>query len=191
MKITECQDLLTRTLSSTQISAPEGTHFNRIAAQILEMARAYESDGIGFFQRGDPVNALASYYYGFGWLHFGLSSGLLNNSFPVTCPFLGPAEVLHSRHRPKLEEKTTRYARLLDIARTSVKCSMDEATKSYVFARRILCISFTYARRGEDLVNAGDPEGALASFSYGHGWLDAAVTAGFFCIVAEQDLFTV
>jgi hypothetical protein len=47
------------------------------------------------------------------------------------------------------------------------------------------------ARRGEDLVNAGDPEGALASFSYGHGWLDAAVTAGFFYIVAERDLFTV
>src|SRR5665647_3601718 len=122
MKIAECQDLLSRTLSETHVSAAEGTHFYRIAAQILEMARAYDSDGIGFFQSGDPVNALASYYYGFGWLHFGLSSGLLNNSCPVACPFKGPSEVLHSRHRPKLEEKTIRYARLLDIARTSVKC---------------------------------------------------------------------
>jgi hypothetical protein len=165
MKIAECQDLFTQALSTTRISVPEGTHFNSIAAQILEMAHAYESDGIRFFQNGDPVNALASYYYGFGWLHI--------------------------RHGPKLEEKTTRYARLLDTARTSVKCSMDPATKSYVFARRMLCISFTYARRGEYLVNAGEPEGALACFSYGHGWLDAAVTAGFFCIVAERDLFTV
>jgi hypothetical protein len=191
MKIAECQDLLTRTLSATHISAPEGTHFNRIAAQILEMARAYESDGIRFSQTGDPVNSLASYYYGFGWLHFGVSSGLLINSGPAACPFKGPAEVLPIRHRSKLEEKTTRYARLLDIARTSVKCSMDPATTSNVFARRILCIAGAYARRGEYLVNAGDPAGALASFSYGHGWLDATVTAGFFCIVAERDLFTV
>jgi len=190
MKIAECQDLLTRTLSATQISAPEGTHFNSIAAQILEMAHAYESDGIRFFHHDDPVNALASYYYGFGWLHFGVSSGLLNNPCSA-CPFKGPAEVLHIRHMPKLEEKTARYGRLLDTARTSVKCSVDEATRSYIFARRILCISATYARRGDDLMNTGDPEGALASFSYGHGWLDAAVTAGFFCIIAERDLFTV
>jgi hypothetical protein len=191
MKIAECQDLFTHTLSTTHISAPEGTHFNSIAAQILEMARAYESDGIRFFQTGDPVNALASYYYGFGWLHFGVSSGLLNIHCPAACPFKGTAEVIHIRHRSKLEEKTTRYARLLDIARTSVKCSVDPATTSNVFARRILCIAGTYARRGGHLVNAGDPEGALASFSYGHGWLDAAVRAGFFSIVAERDLFTV
>jgi hypothetical protein len=182
---------LTRTLSATQIPAPEGTHFNLVAVQILEMVHAYESDGTRFFQRDDPVNALASYYYGFGWLHFGVSSGLLNNSCSAACPFTGPAEVLHIRHRQKLKEKTTRYARLLDTARTSVKCSVDEATRNYVFARRIRCISATYARRGEDLVTTGDPEGALASFSYGHGWLDAAVTAGFFYIVAERDLFTV
>jgi uncharacterized protein len=191
MKIAECQDMLTRLISETQISAPEGTHFNSIAAQILEMTHAYESDGTRFFQHDDPVNALASYYYGFGWLHFGVSSGLLNTPCPAACPFKGPAEVLHIRYRQKLEEKTIRYARLLDTARTSVKCSVDEATRSYVFAQRILCISSAYARRGADLVNAGDPEGALASFSYGHGWLDAAVTAGFFCIIAERDLFTV
>ena len=191
MKIAECQDLFTRTLSTTHISAPEGTLFNSIAAQILEMAHAYESDGIRFFQNGDPLNALAGYYYGFGWLHFGVSSGLLNIPGPAACPFKGPQEVLHSRFRTKLEEKTTRYARLLDIARTSVKCSMDPATTSYAFAQRILCIANTYARSGEYLMQAGGTEGALASFSYGHGWLDAAVTAGFFCIVAERDLFTV
>lgn len=191
MMIADCQDLLIRTLSATQISAPEATHFNSIAAQILEMARAYESDGTRFLQHDDPVNALASYYYGFGWLHFGVSSGLLKNSCPVACPFFGAAEVLHIRHRKKLDEKTARYARLLDTARTSVKCSVDTATRSYEFAGRILCISSAYARRGADLMNSGDREGALASFSYGHGWLDAAVTAGFFCILAERDLFTV
>jgi uncharacterized protein len=191
MKISECQDLLTHTLSTTRISAPQSTHFNSVAAQILEMARAYESDGIGFFQTGDPVNALASYYYGFGWLHFGGSSGLLNITPPALCPFIGPREELQSQFRVKLEEKTIRYAHLLDVARTSVKCSSDPATTSYVFARRILCIANIYAGRGAYLVNAGDHEGALASFSYGHGWLDAAVTAGFFHIVAERDLFTV
>jgi hypothetical protein len=191
MNIPECQNRLTSGLSNTRIPVPADTHYHRIAVSVLEMARAYESDGIGFFQSGDPVNALASYCYGFGWLHFGVSSGLLNIPSPAACPFKGSAEILPIRHRQKLEEKTTRYARLLDIARTSVKCSMDPATTSNVFARRILCIAGTYARRGEYLVNAGDPEGALASFSYGHGWLDAAVTAGFFCIIAERDLFTV
>ncbi len=191
MKSSECHDLLTQTLSTTRISAPQSTHFNGVAAQILEMAYAYESDGVRFFQTGDPVNALASYYYGFGWLHFGGSSGLLSITLPAVCPFKGPREVLQSQFREKLEEKTARYAHLLDVARTSVECSSDPATTSYVFARRILCITNTYAGRGAYLMDAGDHEGALASFSYGHGWLDAAVTAGFFRIVAERDLFTV
>jgi uncharacterized protein len=191
MKISECQNLFTGALSTAHLTAPEGTLFNGIAAQILEMARAYESDGIRFFQKGDPVNALASYSYGFGWLHFGVSSGLLNISYPAACPFKGLHEVLQSRYRKKLIEKTTRYAHLLDIARTSVKCSMDPATASYVFALRILCIADIYGRRGVYLLNAGDYEGALASFSYGHGWLDAAVMAGFFQIMVERDLFTV
>jgi uncharacterized protein len=191
MKITECQILLTTALSTAHISAPESTPFNKIAASVLEMARAYESDGITFFVSGDPVNALAGFYYGFGWLHFGLSSGLLTVTTSPLCPFSEPHEVLQPPFRAKLEEKTCRYAHLLDIALSSVKCAPDPATVSHGFAKRIHSVAVVYARRGDYHVKSGSLEDALASFSYGHGWLDAGVTAGLFRIDAERDLFTV
>ena len=191
MKITDCQILFSATLSTTRITAPENTHINRIAARVLEMARAYESDGITFFLSGDPVNALACFYYGFGWLHFGLSSGLVATTATPVCPFLEPHEHLQPVYSSKLEEKTFRYANLLDTALSSVKCAPDPATTSYGFAKRIHCIAHVYAGRGNNYLKNGSLEDALASFSYGHGWLDAGVTAGFFLIVAERDLFTV
>jgi hypothetical protein len=52
-------------------------------------------------------------------------------------------------------------------------------------------VAVVYARRGNYFLKSGSLEDALASFSYGHGWLDAGVTAGFFHILAERDLFTV
>ena len=191
MKITDCQILFSATLSTTRITAPENTHINRIAELELEMARAYESDGITFYLSGDPVNALACFHYGFGWLHFGLSSGLFATAATPVCPFLEPHEHLQAVYSSKLEEKTFRYATLLDTALSSVKCAPDPATTSYGFAKRIHCIAHVYAGRGNNYLKNGSLEDALASFSYGHGWLDAGVTAGFFFIVAERDLFTV
>jgi hypothetical protein len=191
MKIADCQILFTTTLSRTRIVAPDRTPLNKIAASVLEMARAYESDGITFFVSRDPVNALACFYYGMGWLHFGLSSGLLAITHPQGCPFSGPREKLPPQFKTKLEEKTDRYAHLLDAARSSVRCASYPATTSHDFAGRILAVAAVYARRGDYCRKSGEPEDALASFSYGHGWLDAGVTAGFFYIVAERDLFTV
>jgi hypothetical protein len=191
MKIADCQVLFTSALSTTRISAPVSTHYNHIAASVLEMARAYESDGITFFNAGDPVNALASFYYGSGWLHFGLSSGLLTATHPPGCLFRETQEMLEAPFRQKLEEKTSRYAHLLKIARKSVRYAPDPATTGHDFAQRILCITGIYARHGDFLADTGNLEAALASFSYGHGWLDAAVTCGFFRIVADRDLFTV
>jgi hypothetical protein len=191
MKIADCQVLFTKTLSVTRIVAPESTPLYKIAASVLEMARAYESDGITFFESYDPVNALAGFYYGFGWLHFGLSSGLLASTHHPVCPFSGPQEKLQPPFRTKLEEKTHRYAHLLDTARSSVMGVSEPATTSHDFAGRILTITAVYARHGDSCRMSGSLEDALASFSYGHGWLDAGVTAGFFRIVAERDLFTV
>jgi len=191
MKIADCQILFTTTLSLTRIVAPERTPLNKIAASVLEMAHAYESDGITFFASRDPVNALAGFYYGLGWLHFGLSSGLLATMHPQGCPFSGPLEKLPPQFMAKLEGKTDRYACLLDTARSSVGCASDPASTSHDFAGRILAVAAVYARRGHYCRKSGEPEDALASFSYGHGWLDAGVTAGFFYIVAERDLFTV
>jgi len=191
MKITDCQILLSATLSTTHISPPEKTPLCKIAALVLEMASAYESDGIGFFLSGDPVNALACFYYASGWLHFGLSSGLLATTATPKCPFLEPHELLPPEYSAKLEEKACRYAGLLDTALSSVKCAPDPATASHDFAERIYSVAQVYARRGEYHLLSGSYEDAVACFSYGHGWLDAGVTAGFFRIIAERDLFTI
>jgi hypothetical protein len=191
MKISECQYLLTGTLSRTRISVPQDTPAGQIARSVLDMAGAYESDGIVFFKSGDPVNALAGFYYGFGWLHFGLTAGLLVIPDAALCPFSGPPEILPLRFRVKLEEKSIRYAHLLDTARSSVTCAPDPATRSYDFAEKILCIAAIYASHGTRLLNSGANEEALASLSYGHGWLDAGVAAGLFRISANRDIFCV
>jgi hypothetical protein len=192
MKITECQDLFTATLSLTRVPAQEETPVNAIATSVLEMARAYESDGIMFFVSGDPVNALASFYYGFGWLHFGLASGLLVVAdAPPACLFTGLPEVLPPLFRAKLEEKSHRYGRLLGTARSSVACAPDPATFPHAFARRTHFTTGVYARKGEQLLQSGACEGALACFSYGHGWLDAGVSSGLFRITANREIFCV
>ncbi|MFA5346642.1 MAG: DUF357 domain-containing protein [Methanoregula sp.] len=191
MKIAECQYLLTATLSTTRIPAPQDTTTGQIAASVLEMACAYESDGIQFLASGDPVNALAGFYYGFGWLHFGLSSGLLIVKGTAACPFAGQPEILPPLCRAKLEEKSYRYAHLLETASSSVTCAPDPATRSHGFAGQILFIAMVYARQGNQLLKSGTHEKALACFSYGHGWLDAGVAAGLFRITSNRDIFCI
>jgi hypothetical protein len=191
MKIAECQYLFTTTLSTTRIPSPQDTPVNKIASSVLEMARAYESDGILFLESGDPVNALAGFCYGFGWLHFGLSSGLLVVDRTAACPFTGPAEILPPPCRAKLEEKSRRYARLLETASSSVTYAPDPATRSHDFAGRILFIAEVYARQGDQRLKSGALEEALVCFSYGHGWLDAGVAAGLFRITSNRDIFCV
>jgi hypothetical protein len=192
MKIEQCGILLATALRTTNSTAPQGTFSGRIAASVLEMAEAYQSDGSTFCASGDTVNALASYYYGFGWLHFGISAGILSSPSPVTCPFEGPGEILENPEiRQRLAEKTSRYARLLDLARSSVECASDPSTASYDFANKVQCIAATYADSGRRYMTQGTDEDALACFSYGHGWLDAGVTAGLFRILAAREIFTV
>ena len=191
MKIADCQYLFTATISMTQIPSPEDTPVNMIATSIMEMVRAYESDGIIFLESGDPVNALAGFYYGFGWLHFGLASGLLAISDVAACPFNDPAEILPPPFRSKLEEKSHRYGRLLDAALSSVVCAPDPATINHNCAMRVLFIAGIYVRQGELLLKSGAHEGALACFSYGHGWLDAGVATGLYRITSNRDIFCV
>ncbi|WP_331232665.1 DUF357 domain-containing protein [Natronorarus salvus] len=48
------------------------------AAECLEMARSYLEDGGHFREAGDPVNALAAFSYGHGWLDAGARLGVLD-----------------------------------------------------------------------------------------------------------------
>jgi len=191
MKTEKCLDLLATLLDTAAITVPEKTLLFHNAEAALVMARAYESDGRIFLGSGDPVNALASAWYGSGWLHFGITYGLIDMSLPVGCPFLTPCESLPPSFAKKLEEKTLRYQRLLDTARTSVECAGSPATASYGFSEKILFIAALYAAQGACYLRVGTYEDALACFSYGHGWLDAGVTSGLFVITDNNDLFTV
>jgi hypothetical protein len=192
MKIVECRDNLAAALTCTRSSAHPHTPLEHKAFAVLEMAQAYQNDGATFYNKGDLVNALAAFWYGAGWLHFGMSSGLLiRDSQNRFCPFAGPLEKLPLPLTKKLQEKTLRYDRLLGIARSSVERSGEPATISYDFAGKVLFIAAQYAAQGDRYCKAGAYEDALACFSYGHGWLDAGVTCGYFRILEHRDIFTV
>ena len=192
MMITECRDALAAALVRSRSAVYPNTPLEREAVAVAEMAQAYQKDGATFYNRGDTVNALAAFWYGAGWLHFGLSTGLLIcESQDLFCPFAGPLERLPLPLAERLSEKTHRYEQLLDIARSSVECAGEPATISNDFAGKVLFIAALYQAQGAGYVEGGADEDALACFSYGHGWLDAGVTCGYFRIMAHRDIFTV
>ncbi|MGA2917328.1 DUF357 domain-containing protein [Methanoregula sp.] len=192
MRLQDCQDILRVTLAAARSTAPDTTALGLTAASVLTMVSAYESDGRAFFAAGDPVNALAAYWYGFGWMHGGIALGLLTTGDGTPgCPFTSVIESLPAVHQEKLDEKTTRYLRLLDTALRSVSCAPDPTTPAYRFASQVLCIAGAYRERGRLRLAGGHREDALACFSYGHGWLDAGVQAGLFRVLANREIFTV
>lgn len=192
MNIDELHILLSAALGKTRGIAPPDTALADTAAGQLEMVRAYESDGTTFAGSGDPVNALASFFYAFGWLHFGCAYGTLITDMKIQpCPFTRPCGRLPATDHTKLHEKSARYKRLLDTARGSVTCAPDPSTPAHLLAARTLQIASAYSGSGSWLLQENRHEDALAHFSYGHGWLDAGVRAGLFVIIAERDLFTV
>jgi len=193
MNLVDCGKLLSAGIESTVIASPEKTPLALAAGTVLGMARAYSKDGDTFYAAGDRVNALASYWYGFGWLHFGYAYGLfaMLGIDMNCCPFKGTCEKLPATFAVKLTEKTTRYSRLLETARTSIVPAPDPATSAHEFCCRVLVIVGCYASQGIYYQKTGYCEGALSCFSYGHGWLDAAVRSGLFRITRERALFTV
>ncbi|WAC04638.1 MAG: DUF357 domain-containing protein [Methanoregula sp.] len=190
MRVAECRDFLSNHLGFARITAPEKTPLYATAEDILGMAAAYLHDGTTFLSSGDWVNALASFCYGYGWLHFGAITGYVEMP-SLSCPFSTPFEHAPAALRGRLEEKCARYARMLDTARLAVVPSPEQGTVMHAAADRVLAITAVYGRQGGRFEADGHTEDALACFSYGHGWLDAAVRAGIFTIVSDRDLFTV
>lgn len=193
MKIQQCQALLAKSLCDTVCFPPERSPYGITGTSILRMARAYESDGTSFLAGEDPVNALAAFLYAFGWLHCGTALGLhrVQGERSISCPFTGTFDPVPVSQFVKRDEKTSRYARLLDTALASVTPAPDPATPLHACARDILFISEIYLHRGRHLISSRHNEDALACFSYGHGWLDAGVQAGLFTIHANREIFTV
>ena len=191
MRPEDCLTLLAAVLDAALVTVPEKSGLSGSAGSVLTMAKAYESDGRTFLASDDQVNALACAWYGFGWLHFGITYGLIKSAVPAGCPFLSPCEHLPPLFRDRLLEKSGRYAHLLDTARHAVRPAPEAGTAAGDFADRVLFIVSAYAESGNIRHTSGAHEEALARFSYAHGWLDAGVTAGLFTITDHKDLFTV
>ena len=57
---------------------PADTALGGAAADCREMAESYLRDGRHFRAADDPVNALAAFSYGYGWLDCGVRMGLFS-----------------------------------------------------------------------------------------------------------------
>jgi len=90
-----------------------------------------------------------------------------------------------------LDEKTDRYENLLAQALDATEVAPPADTPMGEAAAECLEMAESYLRDGRHFRDDGDPVNALASFSYGHAWLDAGARVGLFDVPREGHLFTV
>jgi hypothetical protein len=77
-KTDQYEEMLAQAVETAEIAPPEGTPMADAAAECVEMARSYLEDGRHFRDEDDPVNALAAFAYGHGWLDAGARVGLFD-----------------------------------------------------------------------------------------------------------------
>lgn len=90
-----------------------------------------------------------------------------------------------------LEEKTDRYEMLLAEALEAAEIAPQDGTQLHNAALECREMAESYLEDGRHFREQGDPVNALASFSYGHGWLDAGARVGVFDVPTDGHLFTV
>jgi len=90
-----------------------------------------------------------------------------------------------------LEEKTDRYEELLAEALDAADIAPQEGTPLYEAGAEFEEMAQSYLEDGRHFRAEGDLVNALASFSYGHGWMDAGARIGVFEVPTEGHLFTV
>lgn len=89
-----------------------------------------------------------------------------------------------------LEEKTDRYERMLADALEQADPAVPAGTPLGDAASECRKMATAYLEDGRHFRTEDDLVNALASFSYGYGWLDAGVRMGLFEIPEETELFT-
>ncbi|SHG83795.1 hypothetical protein SAMN05443636_1239 [Halobaculum gomorrense] len=89
-----------------------------------------------------------------------------------------------------LDEKTTRYGEMLASALEEAEVCVPEGTPLYGMAEECEEMAVSYLEDGRHFREADDPVNALASYSYGYGWLDCGVRMGLFAIPEDTALFT-
>ena len=72
------EQMLADALAAATIQPPAGTPFGEAAVDCQEMAESYLRDGRHFRAADAPVNALAAFSYGYGWLDCGVRMGLFS-----------------------------------------------------------------------------------------------------------------
>ena len=170
-------------------AVPASTPLGATAAEILEMVRCYASDGMVFYRKGDLVNAVASFAYGYGWLDAGVYLGYVNGRPATALPVI--SERIPDTLFDHLSEKTNRYQRMLSAAQDGIAVLPDTETRAFSAAQNIRITADEKYAEGTTLVLSKDLTNALVSFSYGYGWLDAGVRTGLFGITGDRHLFTI
>ena len=89
-----------------------------------------------------------------------------------------------------LAEKTDRYERMLADALDEAARTAPEGTPLGEAAADCREMAESYLKDGRHFREEDDLVNALASFSYGYGWLDAGVRMGLFSIPDDTELFT-
>jgi hypothetical protein len=75
-KVDQYERMLADALAAAEVAVPLDSPLGVAAADCREMADSYLEDGRHFRADGDPVNALAAFSYGYGWLDAGVRFGL-------------------------------------------------------------------------------------------------------------------
>jgi hypothetical protein len=90
-----------------------------------------------------------------------------------------------------LTEKTDRYERMLADALAAADVAVPPGTPLADAAGECREMAASYLEDGRHFRSDDDLVNALASFSYGYGWLDAGVRMGLFSVPeSERHLFT-
>ena len=89
-----------------------------------------------------------------------------------------------------LAEKTDRYERMLADALAAAEEAPPADTPLGEAAADCREMALSYLEDGRHFRESDDLVNALASFSYGYGWLDAGVRMGLFSIPDDSHLFT-
>lgn len=91
----------------------------------------------------------------------------------------------------EITEKTERYEQLLDEALAAATVAPPPETPLADGAEDCLEMAASYLEDGRHFRDEDDLVNALASFSYGHAWLDAGARIGVLDVPRDGHLFTV
>lgn len=77
-KTARYESLLAAALDAAEPTPDPDSPLGAVADEFEEMARSYLEDGRHFRAEDDPVNALAAFSYGHGWLDAGARMGVFS-----------------------------------------------------------------------------------------------------------------